>query len=374
MAQTIKLKRSATQGAVPSTTQLALGEIAINTYDGKLFIKRDSGTESVVEIGGDATNIYSKTAFTATASQTTFSVTYAIGFVDVYLNGVKLLLNTDYTANNGTSIVLSSGANSGDNVEVIAFSGGRLLQVAELTLNKFTYTATAAQTTFSGADDNTNTLAYTAGNIDVYLNGLLLDESEYTATNGTSVVLSSGAALNDILKINSYTTSSIEDLTVSGSLTLGSTELTATATELNLLDNVARGSLVYGDASGNSALLAAGSANYVLTSDGTDIAWQASASGRFVEKTANYTLIAGDKIIVDTSSSALTMTLPTSPTLGDEVSIIDGTGNAAINNITISRNGSNIEGTADDLTLDVDAAAFSLVYYNASRGWIFTEK
>lgn len=374
MAQTIKLKRSATQGAVPSTTQLALGEIAINTYDGKLFIKRDSGTESVVEIGGDATNIYSKTAFTATASQTTFSVTYAIGFVDVYLNGVKLLLNTDYTANNGTSIVLSSGANSGDNVEVIAFSGGRLLQVAELTLNKFTYTATAAQTTFSGADDNTNTLAYTAGNIDVYLNGLLLDESEYTATNGTSVVLSSGAALNDILKINSYTTSSIDDLTVSGSLTLGSTELTATATELNLLDNVARGSLVYGDASGNSALLAAGSANYVLTSDGTDIAWQASASGRFVEKTANYTLIAGDKIIVDTSSSALTMTLPPSPTLGDEVSIIDGTGNAAINNITISRNGSNIEGTADDLTLDVDAAAFSLVYYNASRGWIFTEK
>lgn len=374
MAQTIKLKRSATQGAVPSTTQLALGEIAINTYDGKLFIKRDSGTESVVEIGGDATNIYSKTAFTATASQTTFSVTYAIGFVDVYLNGVKLLLNTDYTANNGTSIVLSSGANSGDNVEVIAFSGGRLLQVAEFTLNKFTYTATAAQTTFSGADDNTNTLAYTSGNIDVYLNGLLLDESEYTATNGTSVVLSSGAALNDILKINSYTTSSIDDLTVSGSLTLGSTELTATATELNLLDNVARGSLVYGDASGNSALLAAGSANYVLTSDGTDIAWQASSSGRFVEKTANYTLIAGDKIIVDTSSSALTMTLPTSPTLGDEVSIIDGAGNAATNNITISRNGSNIEGTADDLTLDVDAAAFSLVYYNASRGWIFTEK
>lgn len=374
MAQTIKLKRSATQGAVPSTTQLALGEIAINTYDGKLFIKRDSGTESVVEIGGSATNIYSRTAFTATASQTTFSVTYAVGFVDVYLNGVKLLLNTDYTANNGTSIILSTGANSGDNVEVIAFSGGEVLQVAQFTLDKFTYTATSSQTTFSGADDNTNTLAYTSGNIDVYLNGVLLDESEYTATNGTSIVLGSAAALNDIVKIHSYTTSSIDDLTVSGSLTLGTTALTATATELNLLDNVTRGSLIYGNASGNSALLAAGNANYVLTSDGTDISWQASSNSTFVEKTANYTLVAGDKIIVDTSSSALTMTLPGSPTLGDEVSIIDGMGNAATNNITISRNGSNIEGTADDLTLDVDAAAFSLVYYNASRGWIFTEK
>ena len=115
-------------------------------------------------------------------------------------------------------------------------------------------------------------------------------------------------------------------------------------------------------------------ASYVLTSDGTDIAWQVPASAKFVEKTANYTLVAGDKIIVNTSSSALTMTLPSSPTLGDEVSIIDGSGNAATNNITISRNGSNIEGTADDLTLDVDAAAFSLVYYNASRGLIFTEK
>ena len=51
MAQVIKLKRSATSGKVPATTDLDLGEIAINTYDGKLFIKKDDGSESVVEIG-----------------------------------------------------------------------------------------------------------------------------------------------------------------------------------------------------------------------------------------------------------------------------------------------------------------------------------
>lgn len=51
MANTIKLRRSASQGAVPTTAQLALGEIAMNTYDGKLFIKKDDGTESIVEIG-----------------------------------------------------------------------------------------------------------------------------------------------------------------------------------------------------------------------------------------------------------------------------------------------------------------------------------
>lgn len=52
MAQTIKLRRSATPSAVPTTGQLALGEVAINTYDGKLFIKKDNGTASIVEIGG----------------------------------------------------------------------------------------------------------------------------------------------------------------------------------------------------------------------------------------------------------------------------------------------------------------------------------
>lgn len=57
MAQTIKLKRSGTQNAVPTTSQLALGEVALNTYDGKMYIKKSvGGTESIVEIGGDATS------------------------------------------------------------------------------------------------------------------------------------------------------------------------------------------------------------------------------------------------------------------------------------------------------------------------------
>ena len=52
MANTIILKRSATQGNVPTTAQLELGEIAINTYDGKVFIKKSvAGTPSIVEVG-----------------------------------------------------------------------------------------------------------------------------------------------------------------------------------------------------------------------------------------------------------------------------------------------------------------------------------
>ena len=52
MAQTIKLKRSSVSGNTPSTSDLELGEVAINTYDGKMFIKKNDGSDSIVEIGG----------------------------------------------------------------------------------------------------------------------------------------------------------------------------------------------------------------------------------------------------------------------------------------------------------------------------------
>ena len=57
MANTFRLKRSAVQGKIPSTSDLALGEIGINTYDGKVYIKKNDGTESVVEVGNAAQDI-----------------------------------------------------------------------------------------------------------------------------------------------------------------------------------------------------------------------------------------------------------------------------------------------------------------------------
>ena len=71
--------------------------------------------------------------------------------------------------------------------------------------NAFEYTATQGQTSFSGSDDNSNTLAYTRelNSVQVYVNGILLDSSDYTATNGTaSIVLSTGAHVSDMIKIN----------------------------------------------------------------------------------------------------------------------------------------------------------------------------
>ncbi|MFZ9568574.1 MAG: hypothetical protein ACO28M_01900 [Vulcanococcus sp.] len=54
MANTIKIKRSAVAGKVPAVGDLQLGELALNTYDGKLYTKKDNGTASVVELSGGA--------------------------------------------------------------------------------------------------------------------------------------------------------------------------------------------------------------------------------------------------------------------------------------------------------------------------------
>ena len=73
------------------------------------------------------------------------------------------------------------------------------------TRTEFDYTATAGQTTFTGNDNDSESLSYTAGQIDVYLNGSHLNQTDdYVATNGTSVVLQSGANVGDILHIVAY--------------------------------------------------------------------------------------------------------------------------------------------------------------------------
>jgi len=83
------------------------------------FLTTNGTAASWATVGSSA---YSRTSFTATAGQTTFSVSYTVGFADVFLNGIKLVLATDFTATNGTSIVLASGAAVNDHVEVLAYN------------------------------------------------------------------------------------------------------------------------------------------------------------------------------------------------------------------------------------------------------------
>lgn len=79
------------------------------------------------------------------------------------------------------------------------------------TSNRFTFTATNNQTTFTGADDLGNTLTYDVGFIDIFMNGVKLGAPDFLATNGTSVVLGTGAATNDVLEMIAYGTFTLQN-------------------------------------------------------------------------------------------------------------------------------------------------------------------
>ena len=73
--------------------------------------------------------------------------------------------------------------------------------------------------------------------------------------------------------------------------------------------------------------------------------------------------------LINATSNNVTLTMPSSPSEGDTVGMCDVYNKATTNTITISRNGENIEGLDEDLTLDVDGAGFILVYVDSTRGW-----
>jgi hypothetical protein len=98
--------------------------------------------------------------------------------------------------------------------------------------HRYLFTATSGQTTFSGADDDSRTLSYTDTKfMDVFLNGVLLDpNSDYTATTGTSVVLTSGASAGDLLEVIAFDSFSVFSGTFGGDVTVGGTLDATTAT------------------------------------------------------------------------------------------------------------------------------------------------
>jgi len=130
--------------------------------------------------------------------------------------------------------------------------------------------------------------------------------------------------------------------------------------------------LTFKTASGTGVVLPVGSTS-VLFADGTNIVSALLEKGYKTTTTA-YTAVNGDQIFVDTSSAAVTITLPASPSVGNEVHFIDSKINFASNNLTIGRNGSNINGSAANLTVNTNAESFTLVYANSAKGWIYKTK
>ena len=196
MAQTIKLKRSSVAGNVPVSSDLSLGEIALNTADGAVYIKK--GNNDIVAVAdNDILHIDTTNSRIGIGTASPSSALDVVGTANV--DG--LTINSAYTfptADGSVSQVLQT---DGSGNLTFADAAGDQSAV----YNEYVYTATNNQTSFSGSDDNSETLSYIVGFLQVFLNGILLENgTDYTATTTSSVVLVNGANTGDTLQVSTF--------------------------------------------------------------------------------------------------------------------------------------------------------------------------
>ena len=246
----------------------------------------------------------------------------------VFYNGINLIKGDDFTTT-GNTINLTTTTDSGGEIAVYSFDKYFQTQLSSIdsayvtaripqygatsTVDRYRFVATANQTVFSGTDADGGTLSYTADQVQVFLNGILLTPAtDYTASNGTSITLTDPAPAGFEIIVYDYTKQF----------------------NVNVIEP-------------------------------SSVNWQ-------IVTNTPFTAPSNSKLIVNTSS-AKTINLPASPSLGNQIRIVDGDGTANTNNITISSS-DKIIGSDSDLVIDINDANIELVYYNATRGWILTDK
>ena len=127
----------------------------------------------------------------------------------------------------GTTLTFSAAPANGD-VITVRFFGRAVDQPTSFAMALFKYTATASQTAFTGADANGAILAFSGNDVDVYLNGVHLDSTDFTPSNGDTITLASGAAVNDELVIRAFRAFTVTDTVSKSSGGTFAAEITAT--------------------------------------------------------------------------------------------------------------------------------------------------
>ena len=150
----------------------------------------------------------------------------------------------------------------------------------------------------------------------------------------------------------------------------------ASAAEIDTLDGLSRGSIIYGNASAATAILTKGTVGQVLTSDGTDISWSDVAGGTDWQssiKTSAFTAVANEGYWINTTSAAVTMTLPASASVGDTIEFSDYLRTWGTNAVTINTNSLNFQGnTSPNPEYNTNGQSVRIVYSGATQGWIPT--
>ncbi len=306
---------TATTGASTATTQAGIA----TTKAGEASASATAAAASAASIVGAEANA-ANSAVQAAASQVAAATSAASAanifdtFDDKYLGSKTSEPTTD---NDGDPLAVGALFYNQTSGGMFVWDGSEWVAASSaggVSLNYFYYTATAGQTTFSGSDDNSVTLAYTLDNIIVTLNGIILENgTDYTANTATSVVLTSGAALNDelnILAFKSFTTADMVSATNGGTF----------AADVTFLNNIIVNGTVDGrDVAADGALAASavqpndsptfaginttGNATFgdndkAIFGAGSDLQIYHDGSNSYIENTAPFMLIESGTIVL----------------------------------------------------------------------------
>lgn len=227
MATVIQFKRSSTQNSVPATSDLALGELAVNTYHGRFYTEKNDGSASVVEVGSNPATLTVNDAFSFPTS--------------------------DGTSN---QVLKTNGSGSLDWADQP--SSGIVI---------FTYTMSGTTTSITGNDDSSNSLIYQAGSEQVFINGVKLvgGGADYTTTSSTVITLAENALSGDVVQVVAITAASN---LVQGFFT--ATELTATTADQVLSANAVANKAVKYVINATHASAGTHAAEVLLINDGSN--------------------------------------------------------------------------------------------------------
>ena len=167
MATVITFKKSSTQNAVPTTSDITLGELAVNTYHGRFYTEKNDGSAAIVEVGSNPAS---------------FTINDAITFP-----------TSDGSAD---QVIVTDGSGS---LSWADQSGGGSYGTG----NTFTFSLTGTTTTISGNDDDGQALSYELGKEAVYLNGVLLQDGgvDYATTSSSVITLQANGESGDVVCI-----------------------------------------------------------------------------------------------------------------------------------------------------------------------------
>ena len=247
-------------------------------------------------------------------------------------------------------------------------------------------TTSGSGVTWAAADKGTK-VVYSNGTdvVDTALTDVASDYSPQLSAsldaNGNNIEFDDATGITDDAQneqlIFSKTASAVNHLQVKNAAASGAPSITAIGDDTNIGvsiqpkgdGKVTLDQIVFptGTGSADQVLTTDGSGNlsFVDNTGGTD--WQAV-------KTTTFTAVAGEGYFVNTNGGTFTVTLPGSPTLGDEVTIVDYAGTFDTNNLTIGRNGNPIQGAASDLTVSVERAGLTLAFVDGTQGWLLKNK